>query len=130
MIIFADRAIKIKANTMLSRAEKIDCYNQLVASHTLAERKGATIPYTSLNGHMYSYFTKDDFVALRLPEQERIKFIDAYKTKPVAQYGIIQKEYVEVPESLLINTEELKPWFDISYQYISTLKPKAARKKK
>ena len=49
-----------------SREQKVELYDKLVASHANAVRKGATMPYTSLNGHMYSYFTKDDFVALRL----------------------------------------------------------------
>ena len=35
-----------------SREQKIELYNKLVASHADATRKGATIPYTSLNGHM------------------------------------------------------------------------------
>jgi hypothetical protein len=113
-----------------SRDQKIELYNKLVASHADAIRKGATIPYTSLNGHMYSYFTKDDFAALRLPEDERIKFLDKYKTTLVEQYGIIQKEYVMIPGDLLKKTNELKQYFDISYKYVSSLKPKATTNNK
>jgi hypothetical protein len=79
---------------------------------------------------MYTYFTKDDFVALKLPEDEKIKFLDKYKTKLVEQYGIVQKEYVVVPESLLQKASELKKYFAISYKYVSTLKPKANAKRK
>jgi hypothetical protein len=114
----------------ISREEKIGLYNTLVASCPGAVRKGDTMPYTSLNGHMYSYFTKDDFVALKLPEDERLKFIDQYKTTLVLQYGIVQKEYVVVPDNLLEKTEELKAWFSISYNYVSTLKPKSSAKSK
>ncbi|MDP4261739.1 MAG: hypothetical protein Q8941_04350 [Bacteroidota bacterium] len=113
-----------------TREGKVAFYNKLVASHPDAVRKGDTVPYTSLNGHMYSYFSKDDFVALRLPEEERAKFLDKYKTKLVEQYGIIQKEYVTVPDSLLEKTNELKKYFDISYKYVSSLKPKATSKSK
>jgi hypothetical protein len=67
---------------------------------------------------------------LRLPEEERIKFIEKYKTKLVEQYGIIQKEYVAVPDSLLKKTSELKRYFDISYKYVSSLKPKPTTKGK
>jgi len=112
-----------------SREEKIKLYDNLVASYPVALRKGDTMPYTSLNGHMYSYFTKDDFMALRLPEPERIKFMEKYKTTLVQQYGIIQKEYVVVPDNLLHNIDELKPYFITSYQYISMLKPKPGKKK-
>ena len=114
----------------ISREEKVALYNKLVASYPHAVRKGDTIPYTSLNGHMYSFLTKEDVIALRLPADERLKFLDKYKSKLVEQYGIVQKEYVVVPDSLLANTDELKPYFEISYKYVSTLKPKATTKSK
>ena len=117
-------------NSKVSREEKIRLYDKLVAAHPDAERKGAAMPYTSLNGHMYSYFTKDNFLALKLPEDERLKFINKYKTKLVEQYGIVQKEYVVVPDSLLEKTDELKPYFEMSYNYTGTLKPKPTAKSK
>jgi TfoX/Sxy family transcriptional regulator of competence genes len=39
------------------------------------------------------------------------------------------KEYVAVPDDLLQNTEELKQYLDLSYEYIKTLKPKPTKKK-
>lgn len=114
----------------ISRDEKVVLYNDMVASNSNAVLKGATIPYTSHNGHMYSFITKEDVVGLRLPADEREKFLDKYKTKLVEQYGIVQKEYVVVPESLLKNTIELAPYFEMSYSYVSSLKPKATAKSK
>ena len=113
-----------------SREEKIAFFDKLVALQPGAERKGDTMPYTSLNGHMYSYFTEDNFLALKLPEAERAKFLTQYNTTLVQQYGIIQKEYVTVPDNLLENTNELLPWFARSYAYTRTLKPKATAKGK
>ncbi len=40
-------------SNLISREEKIELYNKLVASHPEAVRKGDTMPYTSVNGHMY-----------------------------------------------------------------------------
>src|ERR1700742_4672015 len=102
-------------------AGKTDLFEQLVATHPGAVLKGDTIPYTSLNGHMYSYFSKDGFLALRLPAGAREEFLTKYNTSLVMAYGIVQKEYVTVPDSLLEQTAELKPWFDKSYDYVSTL---------
>ena len=113
-----------------NREEKLMSYENLVAALPEAVLKGATIPFTSVNGHMYSYFTKDDFVALRLPEDAREKFLTAYKTTLVKQYGVIQKEYVVVPDSLLKKTATLKPWFKISYQHTASLKPKPTTRPK
>ncbi|MDB5135767.1 MAG: hypothetical protein JWP37_2370 [Mucilaginibacter sp.] len=118
------------ADQSISTEERIALYNKLVASHPNAERKGDTVPYTSLNGNMYSYLSKDGFLALRLVAADREVFLEKYKTTLVQAYGIIQKEYVTVPDSLLKNTDELKPYFDLSYQYVSSLKPKAATKGK
>jgi hypothetical protein len=40
------------------------------------------------------------------------------------------KEYVEVPLSLLEKTEELKNYFETSYHYVRSLKPKPTSKGK
>lgn len=72
--------------------ERFRLYNQLVESHHKAERKGDTVPYTSLNGNMYSYLSKDGFLALRLGKDEREAFLEKYNTTLVYSYGIIQKE--------------------------------------
>ncbi len=39
------------------------------------------------------------------------------------------KEYVTLPDSLLKNTKVLQPYFQMSYEYIKTLKPKPTKKK-
>ncbi|HMF15913.1 MAG TPA: hypothetical protein VKE98_01845 [Gemmataceae bacterium] len=110
-------------------SDKVQLYEKLVATNPKVERKGATLPYTSLNGHMFSYLSKNGTMALRLPPEEREAFLKKYKAKLCEQYGIIQKEYVEVPDTLLQNTSELKKYFDISYAYVSSLKPKPTTKK-
>jgi hypothetical protein len=110
-------------------ADKVELYEKLVATNPRVERKGATLPYTSLDGHMFSYLSKSGTLALRLPAEERETFLKKYKAKLCEQYGIVQKEYVEVPDALLGNTSELKKYFDISYAYVSSLKPKPTTKK-
>ena len=109
--------------------DKVDLYERLVATIPDVERKGATVPYTSLNGHMFSYLSKDGSLALRLPEGVRESFMKKYKTTLCEAYGVVQKEYVVVPEKLLRNTRELTPYFDRSYEYVKSLKPKSGGKK-
>jgi hypothetical protein len=115
---------------IISREDKIALFAKLVATNPLVALKGDTIPYTSLNGHMYSYLSKEGVLALRLPEKERKDFLEKYKTTLMEAYGIVQKEYVVVPESLLKNTDELKPWFESSYIYVGLMKPKPTKGKK
>ena len=46
------------------------------------------------------------------------------------QYGIVMKEYIIVPDKLLANTKELEKYFDLSYEYVKSLKPKPTAKTK
>jgi hypothetical protein len=110
--------------------DKLLLYEKLVATNPLVERKGATVPYTSLNGHMFSYLSKEGKLALRLPPGDRDSFLKKYKTRLCEAYGVVQPEYVEVPDALLAATAELKKFFDISFAYVGAMKPKPATKKK
>ena len=110
--------------------DKVALYEKLVATNPDVERKGAANPYTSRNGHMFSYLHKDGKMALRLPADERDAFLKKYKAKLMEAYGIVQKEYVEVPDALLSSTQELKKYFDSGYRYVGSLKPKPTTRKK
>ena|SRR5271156_474617 len=115
--------------TAAAPSGKVLLYEKVVATIPGVATKGATIPYTSLNGHMFSYLSKDGDMALRLPGGERELFLKKYKTKLCDAYGVVQAEYVVVPDSLLSKTSELKRFFEIGYEYVASLKPKPARKK-
>jgi hypothetical protein len=110
--------------------DKVDLYDKLIKTHPKIERQGASIPYTSLNGHMFSYLSASGALALRLPEDAREAFLTKYKTTLCKAYGVVQKEYVTVPDELLKKTKELQPYLALSYDYIKTLKPKPTTKKK
>ena len=110
--------------------DRLEAYDRLIASHPDIERKGRTNPYTSLNGNMFSHMDKEGNMGLRLPEEEREAFMKRYDTGPYIQYGRTMRGYVAVPDDLLMDTEALKPYLDISYEYAKTLKPKPTTKKK
>jgi len=118
-----------KPKTASAPADKVALYEKLIATNPAIERKGATLPYTSLNGNMFSYLHSSGSVALRLPKDERERFLEKYKATLFEAYGIVQKEYVKVPDELLENTEELRKYLQISYAYVGTLKPKPTTKK-
>jgi hypothetical protein len=111
-------------------ADKVALYENLIRTCPQIELKGATIPYTSLNGHMFSYLSQSGAMALRLPEDAREEFLKKYKTTLFLAYGHIQKEYVTVPDALLKNTKELKKYLALSYEYVKGMKPKPTSKKK
>src|SRR5260370_38674065 len=110
-------------------AASLAWYEKLVATNPKAERKGATMPYTSLNGHMFSLLTREGWLALRLPSEAREEFLKKYKTKLCERYGTVMKEYVQVPDALLKKTSELRKYFDLSYAYVGSLKAKVTKRK-
>jgi hypothetical protein len=105
-------------------ANALAAYERVVATNPKVTRKGATMPYTSVNGHMFSLLTKEGALALRLPEKERDEFLAKHRTTLCKQYGTVMKEYVVVPDAVLKNTRAMKKYFDISFTYASGLKAK------
>ncbi len=119
-----------KKNESSHSAEIITLYDKLIGTIPDLERRGATMPYTSLNGHMFSYISKEGHLALRLRSESIDPFLKKYKTNLQEAYGIIQKEYVVVPNTLFRDTKELKKYFKESYNHIASLKPKPTTKPK
>jgi hypothetical protein len=115
---------------MATKQDPLLLYERLVATLPGVERKGDTVPYTSVNGHMFSNLTKTGRLALRLPEDARAEFLARYKAKLSVEYGVERKEYVEVPDALLAKTAELKPYFARSHAWVSAMKPKPTTRKK
>ena len=117
-------------------ANKLAIYEKVVAADPSIERKGDTMPYTSLNGNMFSLLGKDGSLGFRLSKKDREEFLDKFKSGLMEQYGAVMKEYVLIPDKLLNSPKELKKYFELSYAYAKTLKPKptsktkAAKKKK
>lgn len=108
--------------------EKIAAYDRLLATHPQIERKGKDLLYTSVNGHMFTVFSSDATLGIRLPEPERSTFLETYETTLLKSYGAVMKEYVAVPDELLDDTDGLAPYLARSYAYVSSLQPKATRK--
>jgi len=90
--------------------------------------KGAKNPYTSRNGHMFSFLDADGTMAIRLSDELADEFLSRYESGPVIQYGSVMRGYVSVPDDLLSDTEEIGSWFKKAFEWIGTLEPKATKK--
>ncbi len=117
-----------KKNPYEGPADALRLFEAVVDAHPSVERKGAKNPYTSLNGHMFSFLDIDGHMALRLSSDDQREFVDQHQTAPVEQHGRIMKEYVAIPDNLLGNADQLGVWFRRSYTYIGTLKPKPTKR--
>jgi len=112
----------------MNNAKKL--YDELIAAHPNMERKGKTMPYTSVNGHMFSFLSKEGKMGLRLSKSDREDFIQNYKTDLMEQHGRIMKEYVSVPNALLTDIDQMSEYLKKSFNYVSELKPKPTKRKK
>jgi hypothetical protein len=95
-----------------------------------ATRKGATVPYTSVNGNMSSFLTPTGSLALRLPSPDREAFLERFATRLHEAHGTVMKEYVSVPDDLFADTDRLRPYFARSFDYVAGLKPKPTTRKR
>jgi len=110
-------------------AEKLALYEKLVAIRPDIEQKGANVPYTSVNGYMCTYLSEDGVLRIRLAKADQEEFMKKYDATHPTAYGIVQKDFVEVPDALLKKTKDLQKYLDKSYEHAMSLKPKAAKKK-
>ena len=109
--------------------DKLEQYTAVVdLSSSDAEVKGAKNPYTSRNGHMFSFLDKQGTMALRLSDDLIADFRSKYDSDDVIQYGATMRGYSSVPDELLANAEELVDWFDKSWDWIGSLPPKPTKK--
>lgn len=110
--------------------DKLLLYDKLVDSFPDIDRKGVTMPYTSVNGHMFSIMTKAGVLGLRLSKKGQKNFIEKYASGPFKNYGAVMKDYVTVPDDLLQMTDELVPYLQESYDYVRSLEPKPTKTKR
>ncbi|WP_424963992.1 hypothetical protein [Ekhidna sp.] len=107
--------------------ETLQLYTDLLSSVGL-EQKGKNMPYTSMNGNMYSFVAKEGYVAIRLSEEDKQAFMNEYNAGPAISYGATMRGYVHVPDEVLKRTEELSIYMKKSNEFAKTLKPKPTKK--
>lgn len=113
-----------KQASSIIKPDRLAAYDRVIEMVPGVVRKGASIPYTSVNGNMFSYLFGEGSLALRLSAADRETFLAVFGTRLHEAYGTVQKEYVDVPDALLDDTAQLARWFASSHAYASGLKPK------
>lgn len=110
--------------------EKVRVYEALIATLPGVERKGAALPYTSLNGNMFTILSRKGVMGMRLSKPDRESFLRDHSADLYADYGKVMEEYVAVPDALLADTERMRPYVAASLAYAQTLKPKPTTRPK
>lgn len=104
--------------------KNLDAYEELVSNFPDVDRLGKTMPYTSINGHMYSFLTDRGTLGLRLAEEDRMSFMVSFHAELMIQHNRVMKEFVEVPEDIVADVDLMVDWFEKSLEYTTSLKPK------
>ncbi len=121
---------KMSKGAAAKTSNKVTLYDKLIAMRPEIERRGDANPYTAVNGNMFTILLGSEKLGIRLPEEERAKFLKKYRTTLLEAYGAVMKEYVAVPDGLMGKTKELARYLDLSFEYVGTLKAKPTTKKK
>jgi TfoX/Sxy family transcriptional regulator of competence genes len=105
--------------------EIVALYDTLIAGFPDIARKGATLPYTSLNGNMFTFLNQDGTLAIRLSAADRETFMRDHGASLMVAHGAVMKEYVAVPAALLRDSALMQQYLAKSYAYAQTLKVKS-----
>jgi len=108
--------------------EALERYRAAVELSGNGELKGAKNPYTSRNGHMFSYLDADGSLALHLSSDLETEFRSQYESGPVTQYGSTMRGYSSVPADLLDDPESLSEWYGRAWEWVGSLEPKATKR--
>lgn len=118
---------------ILMKNEDVDhalkIYEELIEKQPEVKRKGKRLPYTSIKGNMFSFISKEGYIALRLSEESIEKYIDLYKFTKFIQNDKVMEDYVRIPDAFLDN-ELLVDIFNECCEYAKTLPAKPQTKKR
>jgi hypothetical protein len=104
--------------------QKLDLYDRLVDKCPRFERKGKTVPYTSANGHMFSLLNKAGELGMRFSKQVQEKYIQEFGSSKFKSHGAEMKGYVQIPDHMFNDLDDLSEYLNESYDYVMSLEPK------
>lgn len=106
----------------------LDNYAALAERHWGLPIKGKANPYTSMNGNMFSFLSKEGDICLRLSNDDQAAFWNAHGGDPVTQYGSVMKGYVALPQAVLDDEGTSALWFTRCLEHAKALPAKATKR--
>ena len=71
-------------------------YDELVTQTDGAELKGKTMHYTSINGNMFSFVSKDGEVGFRLSQEQKEYYINQEGATEMIQHNRVMNGYIRL----------------------------------
>jgi hypothetical protein len=102
----------------------LEVYENIIALCPRIERKGKTVPYTSANGHMFSFINKDNELGFKFSKEVQEKYLNKFDTSLFKSHNSIMKGYILIKDDMYNNTNLLVDLLNESYDYVMSLKSK------
>ena len=104
--------------------EQLKKYDALVSQTPEIERKGKSGPYTSSQGHMFSFLNKDGDFGMRFSKPVQEKYMAEWNSDYLRSHGAKLNGYVMIPDSMWDDTEKMIGLMRESLAYVNSLEPK------
>ena len=114
---------------LITFEEKLAFYDKVVAMNPNFERLGKSMPYTGANTYMFTLLNKAGEIGIRLSPESGKKFMEAHNSTIYKSHGAVMKDYVLIPISMYSELDLLSSYFQKSYEYTMSLKPRKRKKK-
>lgn len=114
----------------MNNEERLIQYEKAIALVDGLVRKGKTVPYTSDNGHMFSFVNKEGQVGIRLSKEDQKSFLENFSSGKFMSHGSVMKDYVLVPDALLSDKIMFSAYLKTSWAFVKSLPPKPTKKSK
>lgn len=101
--------------------EQINSRPEPFAKCSRFERKGKTVPYTSANGHMFSFLNKAGEIGIRFSKDVQEKYIEDFNSTIFKSYNAIMRGYVLIPDNMLEDLDNVARYLDESFDYVMSL---------
>jgi len=112
-----------------SNDKALKIYEELINNHPEVKRKGKRLPYTSMNGNMFSVISKEGHIGLRFSEESVERYIDLYGFTKYVKNDKVMEDYVTISDEFLDN-ELLVDLFNECVEYAKSLQAKPKTKNK
>ena len=107
-----------------------DDYAALADKHWSLPIQGKANPYTSMNGNMFSFLSKEGEICLRLSKDNQAAYWETHGGEPVTQYGSVMRGYVALSDTVLDDPDLSAKWFAQCLEDAKALPAKPTKKKR
>lgn len=103
---------------------------EALAGFDVQPRKMFGSPVYFVNDNMFAGVHQASIMLRLKPKDQERLFAEHDEAAPFEPMGKRMKEYVVLPPSVYDNSEEMRKWLNISYDYVFSLPPKERKKGK